>query len=234
VQEPVELIEQEEDIQSEQGQTTISEATDIAAPAVPRPETPSTTQPPSEEAPSTTPTTPSSVQTASHLPLTSTTPGSAKAPRAIALPIIPALPKILSKSSPTISETKQESFKETAIESKAEVVSDVTASAEKAEIEETKPAPAAAGPPKSWANLFKGSVQTGARSEGVHSSSSTAIATGFAKTNAESLSDALFSFSASAKDAKIAFLEPRGLVNTGNMCYMNSVSRQFRLYLRNL
>jgi ubiquitin carboxyl-terminal hydrolase 10 len=229
------LIEQEEDIQSEQGQTAISEATDIATPAVPRPETPSTTQPPSEEAPSTTPTTPSSVQTTSHLPPTSTTPGSAKAPpRAIALPVIPALPKTLSKPSPTISETKQESFKETAIESKAEVPSEVTASAEKAEVEEAKQAPVAAGPPKSWANLFKGSVQTGARSEGVHSSSSTAITTGFAKTNAESLSDALFSFSASAKDAKIAFLEPRGLVNTGNMCYMNSVSRQFRLYLRNV
>lgn len=45
----------------------------------------------------------------------------------------------------------------------------------------------------------------------------------------ESMSDVLASLGGESVrySEKIAFLEPRGLVNTGNMCYMNSV----RLYL---
>lgn len=112
---------------------------------------------------------------------------------------------------------------------------DVEAPAKKIEAEETNATPVAAGPPKSWANLFKGSVQAAARADDAPSGSSDAVATGgFAKANNESLSDALFSFSASAKDAKIAFIEPKGLVNTGNMCYMNSVSHYLYSYLSNL
>jgi len=38
------------------------------------------------------------------------------------------------------------------------------------------------------------------------------------------LASALHEFSATVRDGKLAFIEPRGLVNTGNMCYMNSVS----------
>lgn len=49
---------------------------------------------------------------------------------------------------------------------------------------------------------------------------------GFAPAKSGSLADALSSYSVTESNevAKIAFLEPRGLVNTGNMCYMNSVS----------
>ncbi|KAI1108231.1 cysteine proteinase [Nemania sp. NC0429] len=44
----------------------------------------------------------------------------------------------------------------------------------------------------------------------------------FAKSNAFSLAEALRDYQVS-NGQKISFLEPRGLVNTGNMCYMNSV-----------
>lgn len=41
-----------------------------------------------------------------------------------------------------------------------------------------------------------------------------------------SLGEALSSFDIKdiQETSKLSFLEPRGLVNTGNMCYMNSVS----------
>lgn len=45
----------------------------------------------------------------------------------------------------------------------------------------------------------------------------------FSKSNASSLAEALADFRI-ASGQKLAFLEPRGLINTGNMCYMNSVS----------
>ena len=49
---------------------------------------------------------------------------------------------------------------------------------------------------------------------------------GVAPIQAGSLSEALSSYSVveAKENSRIAFLEPRGLVNTGNMCYMNSVS----------
>lgn len=57
-------------------------------------------------------------------------------------------------------------------------------------------------------------------------SDSTAQTNGFASIKAGSLADALTSYSVKdcGETTKVAFLEPRGLVNTGNMCYMNSVS----------
>lgn len=49
---------------------------------------------------------------------------------------------------------------------------------------------------------------------------------GITNTKTASLSEALSSYSVAEarENSKVAFLEPRGLVNTGNMCYMNSVS----------
>lgn len=46
----------------------------------------------------------------------------------------------------------------------------------------------------------------------------------FHTTNSSSLSEAIRGYSVGRSD-KVAFIEPRGLINTGNMCYMNSVGR---------
>ncbi|KAA8647478.1 mRNA-binding ubiquitin-specific protease UBP3 [Aspergillus tanneri] len=76
--------------------------------------------------------------------------------------------------------------------------------------------------PKSWAdlvrskNLAKATATSGAPSAAVN---------GVVKRKSESLADVLVSLGndVSQYSDKVAFLEPRGLVNTGNMCYMNSV-----------
>ena len=76
---------------------------------------------------------------------------------------------------------------------------------------------------KSWADLVrskappKPSNNTAAVSQ---------IANGLSPARNETLSDVHNTMDVTATDnaAKIAFLKPRGLVNTGNMCYMNSVS----------
>jgi len=87
---------------------------------------------------------------------------------------------------------------------------------------ETSPAPKAWSAPKLWTGLFNAApaTSTAASSE----SGLATTAPGFGKTNSESLAEALRTFNAASSDSKVAFLEPRGLVNTGNMCYMNSVS----------
>jgi len=53
---------------------------------------------------------------------------------------------------------------------------------------------------------------------------------GTGASNSGSLGDVLRSYTVES-DNKIPFLEPRGLVNTGNMCYMNSVSVQVATHI---
>jgi len=74
--------------------------------------------------------------------------------------------------------------------------------------------------PKSWTGLFSQPVAPKSSSEASKVSNYTEAG----NNNGETLGEALRIFNADAKDAKVAFLEPRGLVNSGNMCYMNSVS----------
>lgn len=143
---------------------------------------------------------------------------------------MPALPKVLARQSPIAVEAKSDSPK--AISSDTKPESDAVANGPdgeapqaNAEAATAEPAPAPSGP-KSWANLFKGATQTARLDTGAAGSSTTAA--GFAKSNNESLADALVSFNANIHSGKISFLEPRGLVNTGNMCYMNSVSIGYR------
>ena len=87
--------------------------------------------------------------------------------------------------------------------------------------------------PKSWADLVRtnAAVPAAATSAASVGADAGSQSNGLFAARTSSLAEVLTSFDIkSSKEAKIAFLEPRGLVNTGNMCYMNSVSA--RSYLR--
>jgi ubiquitin carboxyl-terminal hydrolase 10 len=194
-----------------------------------RPETPSTSHPPSDQAESTNPTTPSSVQHPSIPAAGETTPVASKATRSAkpAVPIIPAIPKSVSKDGlkPTpekVSEASQSTEAPTAASEHGEA-QDSAAHTEVTE-EELKPAPSAPkawSTPKSWTGLFN---PTSSTTSITNTDGHVSDASNFGKSNEESLAEALTSFNATSSDSKVTFLEPRGLVNTGNMCYMNSVS----------
>jgi len=74
---------------------------------------------------------------------------------------------------------------------------------------------------KSWADLVR---TKGNNAAGVPLTNGSAVTNGAQQSRAGSLAEALSHFQVDS-DEKVAFLEPRGLVNTGNMCYMNSVCR---------
>ncbi|KAJ5343313.1 uncharacterized protein N7506_003137 [Penicillium brevicompactum] len=75
--------------------------------------------------------------------------------------------------------------------------------------------------PKSWADLMRPSGSAKTPSAAAASSESTGLPTQKNENLAEVLSG--LGEDVTQYSDKIAFLEPRGLVNTGNMCYMNSV-----------
>lgn len=193
-------------------------------------ETPSTSHPPSE-ALSTQPTTPSSSATSQQ-----TTPkiNSSGRPHNAIIPIIPAIPNI-----PVISRPSGKASTETAsnaanapipsnadhlanaVEAAAQINGGLQDPPKSADAEAPPPIKAA---PKSWADLVRVPPSTSAKAP--FAGDTAAQTNGFNTTKAGSLADALSSYSVkdSRESAKVAFLEPRGLVNTGNMCYMNSVS----------
>ena len=79
------------------------------------------------------------------------------------------------------------------------------------------PPPKAA--PKSWADLVRTKTAPGSA---VGQANGTATTNGAPLPKTASLADALRQYNVQ-RDASLSFLEPRGLVNTGNMCYMNAV-----------
>ncbi|KAI1492552.1 hypothetical protein F5X96DRAFT_373059 [Biscogniauxia mediterranea] len=168
-----------------------------------------------------------------------------------AVPLLPVVPKstpkdVRSSASPDAksSEVKQTKPQEASDKPDAATVS----STDVPQIEakpEPAPAPAPAPvktAPKLWTGLFASSAApstTTAGGAGVGTASLSAVPGsssvddgtvsnggvgpgGFSKSNTSSLAEALRVYNVSGSN-KIAFLEPRGLINTGNMCYMNSV-----------
>lgn len=150
-----------------------------------------------------------------------------------AAPAVPALPKTLPKASPS-DKTKTEDAGEPSPTAKPEAEKQEGSVSDAADTQsETKEAskPAARAPPSSWANLFakKNAAPTAVDTNG--SSPDTATLNGhgsqpasslFPKSNATNVGEAIRAYQVDSMD-KISWIEPRGLINTGNMCYMNSV-----------
>ena len=84
-------------------------------------------------------------------------------------------------------------------------------------------------PPKSWADLFGRDASQKSEVD-VTSNLNGSSANGVGIPKSGSLGQVLQSFSV-LNESKLSFLEPRGLVNTGNLCYMNSVSQLVNLIL---
>ncbi|KAK4691847.1 ubiquitin carboxyl-terminal hydrolase 10, partial [Lecanoromycetidae sp. Uapishka_2] len=202
---------------------------------LPNLETPPSSHPPSE-ALSTQPTTPSSVA-----PPQQSTPKitSSGRPNAPITPIVPAIPNIALASRPSQRASvgvapdatngvgpSNADHLERAVQTAAEVIH--KESEDPPDVSETGPSPPAKSTFKSWAELVRTTGQasaSGGSPATLATNSPIPQTNGFAPSKTGSLADALRSYSVkeSYENAKIAFLEPRGLVNTGNMCYMNSV-----------
>ncbi|KAJ9245475.1 hypothetical protein DTO169E5_780 [Paecilomyces variotii] len=205
-------------------------APESSAPLLSEPQTPTTSHAPSETA-STQPTTPSSaVPQSTSRPQNQAQPQapvkSSGAPRP-AVPVIPVVP-IVAQSPTNRQQSKDGSGRPSTTANENAADSSRDASAEATTTESTnvveEPAKPASQPPapKSWADLVKS--KSASRNAGVPTPSSTE-GSGLAVSRSQTLAEVLKDLGADVDQYsdKIAFLEPRGLVNTGNMCYMNSV-----------
>lgn len=210
------------------------------------------TQQPSKELVSATPASPASVQRSQPDVAASTPKTTSKIPTRPAVPAVPVLPALpaLPKSSPkdvkpvraekpSTSEAATDTTKESVVTNAAPTeAADASAEAEP-KAAEAIPEPQPRAPPTSWANLFAKSKTGGSgKAAGPNGSATTTGVNGHAadgangsngatpalsKTNSSSVAEAIQAYHVGDSE-KISFLEPRGLINTGNMCYMNSVS----------
>ncbi|KAI2206211.1 hypothetical protein LOZ16_005204 [Ophidiomyces ophidiicola] len=187
--------------------------------------TPTTSHPTSEPA-STQPTSPST-SVSVHTPLHGRQSSQSTTSRHIApiIPIIPILPPspVVHKQSPQKIEKVSESAKangQVSADSLSEPAEDLSVK------QDVKPAPISRPPPKSWADLVR-TTKPSTASNSVLPSSGVVGALGSTKN--ESLSDVINDLGSSelefysSSNNMVTFFEPRGLVNTGNMCYMNSI-----------
>lgn len=182
------------------------------------------------ETDSTQPTTPSSTVTPQAVARIQQTPTQSKSHRAI-VPVVPVVP-IMSPTTPK--RPHRDSAVSTALPTRASdddgnqqpsaaSVPVVDEGSPAASDETSKLSSVIPAAPKSWADLVRAKA---APSSANITNSATAQVNGHGPAKNETLSDVLNTMSTDfgQNSSKIAFVEPRGLVNTGNMCYMNSVS----------
>jgi ubiquitin carboxyl-terminal hydrolase 10 len=200
-------------------------------------QTPTITSEAPSEMGSTDPTTPSPAVTPQPV---KSLPTSTRQPRGnkIVVPVIPAVPilplspkvsrqhrdsvSVISSTSPA-AQVEQGLEEERRPSTTSVPTSDQTSP--NASADTLKPASPPA-PQKSWADVMRSNTVPKPTKTAVTTSQ---IANGLGPAKNETLSDVLntMDVTASHSAAKIAFLKPRGLVNTGNMCYMNSVCLLF-------
>lgn len=152
-------------------------------------------------------------------------------------PVVPAVPKLPSKTTPK--QVAADAAKPAAAEDATtpEKSGPSIAVAEDAATgEEAASAPAPAQKPTSWANLFAKRQQQAAAANGASPASSVSgdvpngngATSTFANKSSSSVAEAIRAYKVNS-GGKASYIEPRGLINTGNMCYMNSVSRHLGL-----
>jgi ubiquitin carboxyl-terminal hydrolase 10 len=143
-----------------------------------------------------------------------------------AVPIVPAVPAARPKAEAALAPAS-----ESAPATDSAVSQPEGSSEEAKSTEPTTPAPKAA--PKSWADLMRSKNSAAAAAASAAAVNGASPTNGATPSRASTLAGALKQFNVDDND-KIAFLEPRGLVNTGNMCYMNSVCPVISSVLRSL
>lgn len=135
-----------------------------------------------------------------------------------AVPVVPVVPVV-----PPAAGTPRQPAKDDSTKSDATPAEPSQAQTDAATSEEpVKPSSPPRAAPKSWADLVR--AKSAAKAAGAPPSTSTET-NGLMAHKRKSLADVLTTLGEDVAQYgdKVAFLEPRGLVNTGNMCYMNSV-----------
>jgi ubiquitin carboxyl-terminal hydrolase 10 len=166
------------------------------------------------ETDSTQPTTPSSVAAA---PKATTPRVSVRA----VVPVLPVPPKASPQQQHVISPDAKPELELTPAADIAQEGNEKAASEITDELKVETPSPAPKAPPKSWADLVRSKPQRSSAVQSTNDNASSATSA-LASSKSNSLAEVIKAFKVDA-DSHFAFLEPRGLVNTGNMCYMNSV-----------
>lgn len=229
------------EMQSSSQEAILSEELEICAsqpptlepePPISNLETPLTSDAPSDDD-STQPTTPSSViqQSISQPPKSHAS--KISHPTAVALPLLPAIPlasrvpKIPSISASSEVTKPPEASTESQPEVSPEEETQADAASTPNTVEPTAPpiSPPQKPAPKSWAELVRTSAQKAPQKGGKVEANGTTRSNGFNSSKVTSLAEVLNSYKVDEirNDTRVTFLQPRGLVNTGNMCYMNSV-----------
>ncbi|PWY65292.1 ubiquitin-specific protease [Aspergillus heteromorphus CBS 117.55] len=202
---------------TDQAETQVRELEHEQTPS--EPQTPTLSAAPSL-ANSTQPTTPSSV--AQNLPIRPQSQSKETKPTAPVVPIVPVVPGPVTprQTAKDDSSHLSETPKSVSVAGVAQEGTNEDSQKSTADGPPKQASPAAV--PKSWADLVRSrSLAKGATAP----NASSAVSNGVVKPKNESLADVLTTLGddVSQYSDKVAFLEPRGLVNTGNMCYMNSV-----------
>lgn len=219
VQEEVKVAEETGNGELESaGEPEESQASTIAVPSDAEVDTPSTSHPPSEiDVP------------AVQQPAAQKAAAAPKHARNTTKPAVPLIP-IKPAKAPSAGSTTQKSVKSPPAEKpQPKSVDEAATPAPEAASAEEAPKPAAPAAPKSWAELLRAknaaaAPQAQAQVQQPAATSNSVVSTnGPVAPKSNSLADVLASYSVDA-EKKVSFIEPRGLVNTGNLCYMNSVS----------